>query len=42
MMKVLKFAGVLAAMSLCCVYVPYGSYICLGINCVAIWKLVND
>jgi len=41
-MKVLKFAGVLAAMCLCYTYVPYGSLICLSVNCVALWKLVND
>ena len=41
-MKVLKFAGVLVAMALCCKYVPCGSLICLGVNLVALWKLVND
>ena len=41
-MKVLKFAGVLAAMVLCCVFVPFGELICLGINLVALWKLINE
>jgi len=42
MMKVLKFAGVLVAMALCYRYVPFGGFICLGVNLVALWKLVNE
>lgn len=41
-MKVLKFAAVLAALSLIYVYVPFGQFICLGVNLVALWKLVNE
>ena len=42
MIEVLKFVGVLIAMSLCYTYVPFGGLICLGINLVALWKLVNE
>ena len=42
MMKVLNFAGIFAAMALCYTYVPFGGLICIGINLVALWKLVNE
>ena len=41
-MKILKFIGALFAMGLCYTYIPYGGLICMGVNFVAIWKLVND
>ena len=41
MMKVLKYVGVLVALGLCYRYVPYGDLICLVVNAVALWKLVN-
>jgi hypothetical protein len=42
MMKILKFIGVLFAMGLCYTYVPGGDLICIGVEFVAVWKLVND
>ena len=40
-MKVVKFLAALVALGLCYTYVPYGSLICMGVNAVALWKLVN-
>jgi hypothetical protein len=42
MMKVLKYIGVLAALALCYRYVPYGDLICLIVNLIALWHLVNS
>lgn len=42
MVEVLKFIAVLAALSLIYVYVPFGGLICLGVNLVGLWKLVNE
>lgn len=41
-MNVLKFLGLLAAMAIVRMYVPYGDLINGGVIAVALWKLVND
>jgi len=41
-MNILKFVAVIVALSLIYAYVPYGGLICLGVNLVALWKLVNE
>ena len=41
-MKVLKFIGLLVGMAIVAAYIPLGFWICLGVNVVALWKLVNE
>lgn len=41
-MKILKFLGVLLALGLVARYVPFGFYICMAINAIALWNLVNS
>jgi hypothetical protein len=40
-MKILKFLAVLAALAIVAAYVPFGLYICMAVNAVALWNLVN-
>ena len=41
-MNVLKFVGLLAGMALVTAYIPFGFLICIAVNMIALWKLVND
>jgi len=41
-MKLIKFLAALILLSAIYIYIPYGPFICMGVNTVALWKLVND
>lgn len=40
-MKLIKFLAIILLLGAIYMYVPYGPFICMGVNIVAIWKLVN-
>ena len=41
-MKVLKFVGLIVGMAVVAGYIPFGIWICMIVNAIALWKLVND
>jgi len=40
-MKLIKFLAVLFLLGAIYLYIPYGPFICMVVNTVALWKLVN-